>query len=102
MCPFGVGDPFTIVVPADVTTCHGNVSVPAGTYEAWQSETGQEGTVVVWSPEHYAAPIWSSLTAWLWTFPGESARPVPEHECSDNLRSGVAGGVFCSICHKEA
>lgn len=104
-CPFGEGDPIMIVVPADVETCHGNVSVPAGTYTAWQSTHAPEGTVSLWSEHHYAAGdrggMWTSIPPWLWAFPGEAPRPLPEHVCLDNLRSGVAGGIFCGICNEE-
>lgn len=103
--PFGVGEPFIVVIPEDVTTCHGNVSVTAGTYKAWQAHHGQEGEISLWSPNYYARGDrdggWVGLPPWSWCFPNEDPRPLPEHDCMDNLRSGVAGGVFCAICQVE-
>lgn len=100
--PFGTGPKFVVSVPADVKTYHGNVSVPAGLYEAQQSTSAPEGTVSVWSPEHYAGPLWTSLPAHLWAFPGEAARPLPEHDCVTEARSAVAGpDIFCAVCHRQ-
>lgn len=101
-CPFGLGAPLTIVVPVDVETSHGNVQVPAGTYTAWQSDHADEGIVCLWSVEHYAAGdrggCWTSLPPWRWAFPGEAPRPLPEHDCCVEARSGVADGIYCGIC----
>lgn len=103
--PFGTGPRFVVVIREDVTSLHGNVSVTAGRYEAQQDKHGDEGDICVWSPNYYARGDrdggWVSLPPWSWTFPGEPARPLPDHDCFDNLRSGVAGGVFCGICQTE-
>lgn len=96
--PHGVtGDPFVVEVPFDVTTSHDNVQVPAGTYLAWRADDN-DGSIVVWSPEHYACPVWVGLPEWDWTFPGEPARDYPEHDCLEHLRSGTVSGIYCGIC----
>lgn len=98
-CPFGTGAPFDIVVPADVVTSHGNVSVPAGPYRAWESNHGGEGDVTIWSTAHYTgSPMWTGLAPWHWHFPGEDPRPLPDHDCIDHARSGVVDGIYCGIC----
>jgi hypothetical protein len=98
---------FEVIVPEDVATGYGNVSVPAGRYEAIECDRDDsaEGTVMVFSPEHYSGHrIYVSLLAHLWTFPGEATRPIPEHDCIDYLVTGVVAedeALYCGICREE-
>ena len=100
----GEGRVFIVVLPYDVTTLHGNVSAPAGTYEAREAKRDEwtpEGSIVVWAEHYTARGLHVQVPAYDWHFPGEAVRPLPEHNCFDHLASGVAGGVFCGICQVE-
>lgn len=103
--PFGEGRIFIVIVPEDVTTEYGNVSVPAGTYETQASKRDDwtaEGDITVWTDHHYTGRgIYVGLNAHHWHFPGEAPRPLPEHDCMDHLRSGTVDGIFCGICMQE-
>lgn len=96
---WGTGPTFEVVLHDDVVTSHGNVVAAAGTYNARQSSHGQEGDVTIWSPSHYTGRGMSvGIALKDWAFPGEAQRPMPEHDCIDNARSGVVDGIYCGVC----
>lgn len=99
--PFGTGPVLTVVLPEAVTTLLGNVSAPAGVYEAQQqAHDAREGDITIWSEHHYTGRgLWVCVPAYDWHFPGEEPRPIPAHNCHDHLRTAVCGpDLYCGLC----